>query len=265
MLSIDHIYNKFKDKDNLKSKEILDIIELIENTSTFDNSIHSTTDLYVLFAKKSNDLKIIKKMIESQINEYRSDFIFRLFDEGNKTLFDEFWEDYPTFQIKMFDSKFTDAKQLEAVYNDITKRKNIPKQFKNDMKNLIFLHPNCPPKILNRQLKNLETLELLASRKTIHDKLFETMCLYSKVDRTKQNSIFDALLSNMNIDWDKISEGVDLKSMLKDYNILSQRRQGSIYKFFTRDDTPEKAKFVFYKITNDNTFMPKHTKELFMV
>ena len=272
MIDIDHLYDVVS-KENPSKEELLKIIDEVDNANSFGNASFSVDDLFLKISdSKYADDTMIEILYKSQVDNYRGTPIHnsKMLNNGSKKLFDKLWGDENTHGkwIKMWRSTHTDTKQLEAFWNDLNKsKKDVDKRWFEEIKLAFFRHPNAPEKILNRQLKNRDSLLNIALNSNLKGKAFEAVCAYAKVQR--HDGIFENLTRNMGLDWKTIADGIDLKDQLKSMMghgviSLSERRKYAIYDFFRRSDCPDKAKAVFFEITGDEEFAPQAVKDMFL-
>jgi len=272
-VDIDHFYDIVK-KGNPTRDDMLEMIDWVDNTSSFGNTSFTTDDLFLAIAKtgKMNDHDI-KYMYEVQNESFRGEpaHTARMLEQGSKELFDELWGDKNTYGKwnKLWRCTHADEKQLEDFWNEVIKSNNkgVDKQWLEAQKREFFRHPNAPSKILNRQLKNKESLMNIALNPNVSGKALQAVFDYAKVHR--HDSIFENITRNMGLDWKTIADGVDLKDQLKSmmghgFIALSERRKYAIYDFFRRKDCPDKAKAVFFEITGDEEFAPQAVKDMFI-
>ena len=273
MFDIDHLYD-IVSKENPSKDEMYKMIEEVENANSFGSNSFSVDDLFLKMSQSEfADDKFIETMYLSQVENYRGtpEHNSKMLNNGSKQLFDKLWGDENTHGkwIKMWRSTHADTKQLETFWNDFVKaKKGVDKRWFQEIKNAFFRHPNAPTKILNRQLKNKESLLNIAQNPSIGDKALDAVASYAKVQR--HDGIFENLLRNKGLSWRMISEAIDMKEQLKiafgsgGFLSASARRQAAIFEFFRRKDTPESAKEVMYKLTGDEEFLPQTAKDIFL-
>jgi len=272
MTNLDHLYDKVA-KGKPTRDELLEIIDIVDNTTSFGNTSFTTDDLFLKISKSPNCTDdIIKFMYDVQVENFRGEpeYMAKMLDNGSKQLFDKLWGDKNTYGkwIKLWSSKHADSKQLEAFWNDVIKdSKGVDKNWLKNLKLSFFRHPNAPTKILNRQLKNKESLLNIALNPNLNGKALEAVCMYARV--YKHEGIFENLTRNTSIPWKKIADGVDLKMQIKHMmngGILpmSDRRKVAMMDFFLRDDCPDDVKAGVYKLIPDERLLPQAAKDLFL-
>jgi len=275
MIDIDKIVDEVTQND-LTLDTLKKIVELIHNGTSFKNSKNTSLDLYILMSTQKNaNAALIYKMVSSQLESYRPQGVFRILDNSNKTTFDKIWKKFvPSDNIyqslNLFKSQFTDESQLVQVWNNYIKgaTKAALRNGMGSIKADILSHNNCPHSIMNRQLKNSESLMAIARSANISDKAFKTVCDYAMVDRSTNNAIFSNLLRNKSISWDKISDGVEMKRLVKEAYVdktSTAQKKAYINVFFRRTDAPDTARYTMYKLTDDITFLPQEICDLFLV
>lgn len=272
MTDIDHLYDKVAKGDPNK-EELLEIIDIVANSTSFNNSSFSVNDLFLKISnsKHTND-KMIELMYQIQVDGFgaTAQQISKLLDNGSKGLFDKIWGDKNTHGkwILLWKSKHTDTKQLEAFWNGVLKNPSgVDKNWIQSVKNAFFRHPNAPTKILNRQLKNKDSLLNLALNPNLSGKAFEAVCMYAKVQR--HDGIFENLVRNTGVDWEKIADGIDLKMQIKSMMgggimSMSEKRKEVMMDFFLRPDCPDDVKAGIYKLIPDERLLPQAAKDLFL-
>lgn len=274
MIDIDHLYEVVSN-GNPSKKELEDMIDLVANGTSFTNSSFDIDDLYIKISKhKNSNDAMIEKMIYSQFDAYRGEKAWLIVNSASKSTFDKIWNKTLTSigrrYIKLVHSIHADEEQIEFFWNEIIKKKNkdISKSWISQEKNRILKHPNFPQKIMNRQLKNRESLISIASNPSLKGKAFDAVCDYAKIDRTEQNKIFHNLINNKSIPWKTISEGVDMKDQVRRafgiFAEFSDQRMSYILDFFRRVDTPEKAKEVIFQLTKLEEFISNDAKDIFI-
>ena len=273
MTNLDYLYDKVA-KGKPTRDELLEIIDKVGNTNSFGNTSFTTDDLFLKISKSPNCTDdMIKHMYDIQVENYRGepDYIAKMLDNGSKKLFDKLWGDKNTYGkwIKLWKSKHADSKQLEEFWNDVIKdSKGTDKEWLKNLKHSFFRHPNAPTKILNRQLKNVDSLLNIALNPSLSGKALEAVASFAKVQR--YDGVFENLLSNKGLDWKVISKSVDIPEQLKiafgegGFLNASFRRKAAILEFFRRKDTPDKALEVMYKITGEEEFLPQAAKDIFI-
>jgi len=272
MIDLDYIFDDVKNK-TITKKEAYELVKNIGDSMTFTTSKHTSTDVYVEIAKKIPDDDLIETMINSQIENYRSSQgIYRLLDLASKTFFEKKWDEAINqpggYYLNYYKSKHTDGEKLYYLWTHILKKKPAAKNWKEKLKQGILSHPNCPPKITNRQLRNLDNIHIIALNKNLasNPKALKAVGDYAAVFR--HDGIFENLTRNKYVPWEKISEVVDMKNQVKAMMTPSVpvtfRRKAAILEFFRREDTPDKAREVMYKITGDDEFLPKEVRDLFI-
>ncbi len=272
MIDLDYLYDRVTN-DNLSIDEFKIIIKDVTNGTSFKNSSFDSTDLYIKIAKdkKCTD-ELIILMAQSQIDAYRGREIHKILNFGTKSAFDSLWDDDNQYGIlnKLWRSKHADTKQLETFWKKVIaeKDKNVDARWLLDQKHEFFRHPNAPTKIINRQLKNKDSLLNIALNPAIEGKALDTVASYARVQR--HDGIFENLTRNRGLSWKVIAEKIDLKEQLQiafgdgGFLTASFRRKAAIFEFFRRKDTPEKAKLVMFKLTGDEEWASDDVKEMFL-
>ena len=272
MIDLDYIFDNVKN-NTITKKEAYELVKTIDEGTSFTTSKHTSTDVYIEIAKKIPDDDLIETMIDSQIENYRSSQrIYRLLDLASKSFFDKKWDEAVNqpggYYLKYYKSKHTDGDKLYYLWTHILKKKTAAKNWKEKLKQGILSHPNCPSKITNRQLRSLDSIHIIALNKNLanNPKALKAVGDYAAVFR--HDGIFENLTRNKYVPWDKISEAVDMKNQVqvfvKGSNLMSFRRKAAILEFFRREDTPDKAREVMYKITGDDEFLPKEVRDIFI-
>lgn len=273
MTDLEHLHNRLT--DNPTKETALDIIDIIENSNSY-NSNNIRISIGSIFTEIAEmdfaDDKLIKRLYTILKENYELNVTSgsNILNNGSKKLFDSIWGNDNKYGkwINIWYSDHADEKQLEDFWNNVIKgAKGVDKNWLSTVKNSFFRHPNAPSKILNRQLKNRESLLNLALNPKLSGKAFQAVCDYAKVQR--HDGIFENLTRNKSLKWADIANGIDLIHQLKtvfggSVKMASERREFAIVDFIRRDDAPEKAKTLLFEMTGNEEFAPQAVKDMFI-
>lgn len=284
MLNIfDHYYDLVS-KNDMSKKELLDILDHIDKTSSFGSNNTTGFDLYYKMSQSKNaDDEVIKRLVE--MNQKRMpissqmNLDYKISDNGSKTLFDELWSigippdfDHP---MKFWRSKYTSEKQLEQIYSEqlvVTKNRGVNKQWLQQQRATFFKHPNAPQKILLRNIKQNENLLAMASNPSLVNKpkIFSAVCGKAVVNSFSDKSYFnilEALLKNKHLNWKAVANGINLPKfvdgILSDSPFITKKKMQLILEFCKHDDCPTEIKAALYEFTKDEEFIPSVARDIF--
>lgn len=269
-----------KSKKELKSflEELIDTSTIIGDVKTaFDNILKQDTC----------DDEILTLMLDYNISHFKNDNLldiinpnrrfmaqnFNIASKMSKTSFNKYWDKSQKqgeFLILVISTN-ADENQIQYVWDNYVKKpgKGTSKDWLQQLKSAILTLPHCPEKIINRQLRNRDSIAVIASNPNLGNmpKALKAVGDYAKVHR--YDHIFNILVHNHNVKWSEIANAIDLTQELKNafgdgFMKPSYNRLQSLDYFLLRDDTPEKAKERIYKITKDERFLPDDVKEIFV-
>ena len=287
----DHYYDKVS-KEELSKEQLLDIVNQLLKLNSFGSNQKSALDLGIKMSQsKNSDDDVIRKLLEvSQIRVGYANFVYRILDNGSKSLFDDVWKngigDGP---LHFWKCKFADEKQLTEIYKEyFGKRDNdVHGQWLADEKNAFFKHPNAPDKLLSRKGNTNDQAALIqmASNPNITEKpkVFEIICDQIKTFRgfnTNVEKMIVALLGNTSLDWMKVAKGIELPKQLDRIfgkktdstslsdvtlkSVVASKVKTAYIEFCKRDECPDNVKAYMYGVTGDESFLPQAAKDVFL-
>lgn len=276
MINLGDIYIRIEN-DNLSREEMLEIAKTIDKQTSFEHSVFTPSDVYILMAETGKLTPAdIKVLYNSQVNNFNVNpkEMGALLDQGTKALFDEIWDssgDKFGAWNYLYKCKFTDSNQLEQLWTSRSNKTHTKsKQWLDELKKSILSHTNSPVKLQNRNLRDKESLIQIAKSSNIGKKALEAISSYAQHEI---NVIYDeliiTLLNNDSLDWVTIANTINLKKHLDTMSTdsilnVSKKRQIAIFKFCKKPNASDKAKLILYNITKDTSFLPQTAKDIFL-
>ena len=269
----------------LTNDELLEILSIIDRTTSFKHSEISINDIFneiATYDTLTDD--IIKFMYDIQDINAMLDMIItpEILDKGSKKLFDMLWNATNVSGtwgkwVNLFRSIHTSGEQLQDFYDAIEKSESETDSYYISKKNWfttikwqILKHPNCPEKIQNTNLKSLESLEEIAKIPYPSKKALEAIqnrLFYP--NHAENDDLFVNFLNHSKLPWLEIAKIAELTKHLKakfggGSNTISEERITAIFNFCKRSDTPEEVRNFLYQHTQDNDFLPQVAKDVFL-
>lgn len=280
-----NVYDYYFEKvitQKLSKTEMIEILDDIENTSSFGSNSYTAFDIYLEMSKSPNvDEDLIKRLIRMNMGgwgEYVNE-TYRILDNGGtKRLHAELWEDGIDLKvIKLWKSKFTSTKQLKEIWSEhlVDREGRIDKNWLKEQRYIFFRHPNAPAGTLMRNAGKEENLIEMAKNPNLIKKpaIFEKICKFAKRHsftsaRSKSDEILEALLTNNDLDWKIVAKGIDLVKQLNTafgkISFFSDKKKEILFNFCKHPDCPDDLKSKLYELTQDEDFIPKTAKDIFL-
>jgi hypothetical protein len=276
-VDLDYFYDKIK-KENPSRDDMLEMVDAIDNTTSFGNSSFEIKDVLLAIAEsgKMNDYHDIKFIYDVMIDGYNQDPVFtaRILDQGTKKLFDELWSkgNKGGRWLHLWKSKYADGEQLSSVWNEyiINADKSTDKTWTASLKAHLLMHPNLPEKIMNKQLRAELNFYSLARNPNPSKKTKDAIAKYlNNPISSNYDGIYENWLRNSSIKWEERARVANLREHLREMlaqGLLqpSSRRQYAILDFCKLDETPDEVKAFMYEHTKDEDFLPQAAKDLFL-
>ena len=284
IVDLELIHQKVTTK-KLTNDELLEILSIIDRTTSFKHSEISINDIFneiATYDRLTDD--IIKYMYEIQDKNAMLDMIItpEILDKGSKKLFDMLWNATNVSGtwgkwVNLFRSIHTSGEQLQDFYDAIEQSESETESYQRSKKNWfetikwqILKHPNCPEKIQNTNLKSLESLEEIAKIPYPSKKALEAIqnrLFYP--NHAENDDLFVNFLNHSKLPWLEIAKIAELTKHLKakfggGSNTVSEKRITAIFNFCKRSDTPEEVRNFLYQHTQDNDFLPQVAKDVFL-
>ncbi len=279
MINIDELYKQVENSQ-ITSDELYDIIDIMANGTSFNNSNYDELDLFIKIAetKLVPDSKIVQMFNVFWINNPTGTMEFTklalLLDGGSKASFDKIWESQPKIRYYIFESIWCDATQLHNYYYsevDMKKSGAMGTTWVKRTTTRVVMHQNCPSSIILNLLKKYDATYILdvVKKPILPDDIFYSVSYFISM-RDDTGIIFKTFIEYSKMPWDKIAECINFDTIFDENNYkktikyAKKHDYDTFYFFCQRDDAPSYVKMKWFEWTNDGNFLPKDAKDIFV-